>query len=120
MGIGRRDFLKKSAALTAASLVGINLKIKTDGVTLGESASAGENLMRIPEEVKKSPAFKKEGGYTWVRGVGRFCGTGCKVWLGFKDGKPAVIRGEKNSAINFGFLCMKAVSYTHLTLPTKA
>jgi len=114
MGIGRRDFLKKSAALTAASLVGINLKIKADGVTLGESASAGENLMRIPDEVKKSPAYKEEGGYTWVRGVCRFCGTGCKVWLGFKDGKPAVIRGERNSAINFGFLCMKGMLFYKL------
>jgi len=114
MGIGRRDFLKKSAALTAASLVGINLKIKVDGVTLGESASAGENLMRIPEEVKKSPAYTEQDGYVWVRGVCRFCGTGCKVWLGFKDGKPAVIRGERNSAINFGFLCMKGMLFYKL------
>ncbi len=114
MGIGRRDFLKKSAALTAASLVGINLKIKTDGVTLGESASAGENLMRIPEEVKKSPAYKEEDGYTWVRGTCRFCGTGCKVWLGFRNGKPAVIRGERKSAINFGFLCMKGMLFYKL------
>jgi nitrate reductase NapA len=110
MGIGRRDFLKKSAALTAASLVGVNLKIKTDGIEL-EQAHAGENLAQIPQEVKNSPAYKKEGNMEWVRGVCRFCGTGCKVWLGLRNGKPAVIRGEKNSQINFGFLCMKGMLF---------
>ena len=113
MGIGRRDFLKKSAALTAASLVGINLKIKADGLKT-EEAVAGENLAQIPEEVKNSPAYKKEGNMEWVRGVCRFCGTGCKVWLGLRNGKPAVIRGERNSAINFGFLCMKGMLFYKL------
>jgi nitrate reductase NapA len=113
MGIGRRDFLKKSAALTAASLVGVNLKIKADGVSTFE-ASAGENLAQIPEEVKRSPAYKKEGNIEWVRGVCRFCGTGCKVWLGLKNGKPAIIRGEKHSQINFGFLCMKGMLFYKL------
>jgi len=114
MGIGRREFLKKSAALTAASLVGINLKIDLKGAKLAEDASASESLAQIPEEVKRSPAYKKEGEYEWVRGVCRFCGTGCKVWLGLKNGKPAVIRGEKDSAINFGFLCMKGMLFYKL------
>ena len=113
MGIGRRDFIKKSAALTAASLVGVNLKIKADQLGFEEAKAEG-NLMRIPEEVKRSPAYKQEGGYTWVRGVCRFCGTGCKVWLGFRNGKPAVIRGERHSEINFGFLCMKGMLFYKL------
>jgi len=106
MAIGRREFIKKTAALTAASLVGMNLKIKGDAV---EEAEAGQSV--IPEEVKKSPAYKVEGGYEWVRGVCRFCGTGCKVWLGLKNGKPAVIRGVKDSVINYGYLCMKGMLF---------
>ena len=61
MGVGRRDFLKKSAALTAASLVGVNLKIKADGIGVEEAKA--ENLAQIPDEVKNSPAYKKEAGY---------------------------------------------------------
>ncbi|MEO2068268.1 MAG: molybdopterin-dependent oxidoreductase [Desulfurobacteriaceae bacterium] len=113
MGIGRREFLKKSAALTAASFVGINLKIKANGIGI-EEAKAEESLVQIPEEVRKSSAYKVEGGYEWVRGVCRFCGTGCKVWLGFKNGKPAIIRGERSSAINQGFLCMKGMLFYKL------
>ncbi len=112
MGITRRDFIKNSVALTAASLAGISLKI--DGKKIGINTAEAKGLSNIAEEVKKSPAYKVEGGYTWVRGVCRFCGTGCKVWLGLKDGKPAIISGVRNSSINSGFLCMKGMLFYKL------
>ncbi len=85
MDIRRRDFLKKMAAITAASMVGMNLKI--------EGARAQETADR------------------WVRGTCRFCGVGCRVELGIKNGKPVAIRGVPDSKTNFGFLCMKGMLF---------
>jgi len=118
MKADRREFLKKSIALTTASLVGINLKL--DKTSLLAKANAQEwdeeeNLVQIPEEVRKSSAYREdEDGTIWVRGVCRFCGVGCKVWLGIKNGKPAIIRGEENSFINKGLLCMKGMLFYKL------
>ncbi len=116
MKADRREFLKKSAALTAASLVGINLKLDKGSLITKANAQEWmdeeEDLLQVPEEVKNSPSYKEDDdGTVWVRGVCRFCGTGCKVWLGFRDGKPAIIRGVENSEINHGLLCMKGMLF---------
>jgi len=115
MGVGRREFLKKTAALTAASFVGIDLGIKVEGKFDEAFGAEGESIVQIPDEVKNSPAYMvDEQGIEWVRGVCRFCGTGCKVWLGLKNGRPIRIRGEKRSEINHGFLCMKGMLFYEL------
>ncbi len=42
----------------------------------------------------------------WVKGVCRFCGTGCGVMVGVKNGKVVQVKGDPNNH-NEGFLCLK-------------
>jgi nitrate reductase NapA len=83
----RRDFIKKAAALSAASYVSMNLPI--DGI----------NTARADE------------GVTWHRGSCRLCGVGCRVELGVKDKTPMGLRGVSESRTNFGYVCMKGMYF---------
>ncbi len=89
MGITRREFLKHMAAITAASMVGMHLPLKGD----------------------EAQAAQVDG---WHRGTCRFCGVGCRVELGVKNGKPVAIRGVPQAKTNFGFLCMKGMLFYKL------
>ena len=90
MALTRREFLKRTAALTAASFAGIKLPF-----TLEKEAQAAD-------------------ADRWVRGVCRFCGVGCRVELGLKNGRPVAIRGVPESRTNFGYLCMKGMLFYQL------
>lgn len=74
----RRDFLKASAAASAL-------------VALGSRAQA----------VPPDPA-----GLTWTKSVCRYCGTGCGLYVGAKDGKVVQVKGDADDH-NAGFLCLK-------------
>jgi len=81
MNISRRQFIKASAAAAVASAVGVSL----------------------PKTI-----FAKESGVDkWVKGACRFCGTGCGVYVGVKNGKVVSIKGNPKAKTNFGFLCVK-------------
>lgn len=69
----RREFLKRTAALSAASYVGMNLPFREEGL----AKAAGDTI--------------------WHRGSCRLCGVGCRVELGVKDGKPVALRGVPKS-----------------------
>lgn len=83
----RREFIKRSAALSAASYVGMNLSI------------SGQHAARAEENM------------TWHRGSCRLCGVGCRVELGVKNGNPVALRGVPESRTNFGYLCMKGMHF---------
>ena len=83
----RRDFIKKAAALSAASCVGIQLPF---------------NL---------AEAKKAEAGVSWHRGTCRLCGVGCRLELGVKNGQPIGMRGVPEARTNFGYLCMKGMNF---------
>jgi len=78
MTLSRREFLKGTAAAIALSAVG--------GPCF---AAAG-----------------REEADTWVKGVCRYCGTGCGVLIGVKGGKAVSIKGDPNNH-NQGLLCLK-------------
>jgi len=44
---------------------------------------------------------------TWGKAPCRFCGTGCGVEVGVKDGKALAVRGDQASPVNKGLLCVK-------------
>ncbi len=90
MGLSRREFIKRTAALTAASYVGMNLPLK---------------------EENRAQASDVDG---WHRGVCRLCGTGCRVELGVKGGKAVALRGVTGSRTNMGYLCMKGMLFYRL------
>lgn len=83
----RRDFLKKTAALSAASYVGMKLPFDKNSV-----AQAEESI-------------------SWHRGSCRLCGVGCRVELGVKNGQPVGLRGVPQARTNFGYVCMKGMHF---------
>jgi len=83
----RREFLKKTAALSAASYVGMNLPYERIGVA--EAADV----------------------QSWHRGSCRLCGVGCRVELGVNNGKAVALRGVPDSRTNFGYVCMKGMLF---------
>jgi nitrate reductase NapA len=80
MDITRRQLLKYSAALAAASAIGLELP--------------------LPKALEAAHAEK------WVKGVCRFCGAGCGVYAGVSKGKVVAVQGDKDNW-NKGFLCIK-------------
>lgn len=81
MAVSRREFLKASAAATAAASIGVSLM-------------PGGNLF----------ADKTE----WHKSVCRYCGVGCGVMVGQKGDKIVAVKGDKDNTINIGHLCVKA------------
>ncbi|MGA1861298.1 nitrate reductase [Deferribacter thermophilus] len=80
MSLSRRDFIKLSIASATAASIGLSL----------------------PKQAESKELVDK-----WVKGVCRFCGTGCGVYVGVKDGKVVAIKGNPDAKTNFGFLCIK-------------
>lgn len=81
MNTSRREFLRvfaMSAAMAAAS---------------------GAGLPRLAHAESDAPD-------KWVKGVCRYCGTGCGVMIGVRDGKAVAIQGDPNNH-NAGLLCLK-------------
>ena len=92
----RRDFVKISAATTAAAL------------SSGSLAGA-VGAVAAP---------------TWVKSVCRFCGTGCGVQLAIQDKQLVALRGDVDHPTTKGLVCAKALflpkivhSPTRLTRP---
>ena len=83
MSMTRREMIKLSAAAFAAA---------TLNIPFAGAASGSEEAIEVDK---------------WVKGACRFCGTGCGVYVGVKDGKVVGIRGNPQAETNFGFLCVK-------------
>ncbi len=82
MELSRRDFLKASAAAAAC-------------------AAAGAPLLYSKE------AEAAEAGITWGKAPCRFCGTGCGVLVGVKEGKIVATKGDPQAPVNKGLNCIK-------------
>jgi nitrate reductase (cytochrome) len=54
-----------------------------------------------------SPHLRVIDGVSWDKAPCRFCGTGCHVQVGVKDGKVVAIAGDRNAEVNKGLLCVK-------------
>ncbi|WP_101341219.1 nitrate reductase catalytic subunit NapA [Cereibacter azotoformans] len=77
----RRSFLKATAAAATASAAGIPLA----GPALAEAAD----------------------GIRWDKAACRFCGTGCSVLVGVKDGRVVATQGDPEAPVNRGLNCIK-------------
>jgi nitrate reductase NapA len=80
----RRDFLKASVAASAAMTVGIPLT-----------------------ERSRAMAGAAEADWKWDKAVCRFCGTGCGILVGTKDGRVVGTKGDPQSPVNRGLNCIK-------------
>ncbi len=84
MSLNRRDFLKNSAAVAAASAVGIS----------------------VPKEAQAA-AQKAESTWRWDKAACRFCGTGCGIMLATKGGRIVAVKGDPAAPVNRGLNCIK-------------
>jgi nitrate reductase NapA len=82
MKLNRRDFIKANAAAAAAAVAGTHLP-------------ASQALA------------KGDDGIRWDKAPCRFCGVGCSVLVGTKDGKVVATQGDPDAPVNRGLNCIK-------------
>ncbi len=92
MTLSRRDFVKHCAASAAFASLPIGL------------SGCGNDATGSAEGVPLDPTL------TWDKAPCRFCGTGCGVMVGVKNGKIAAVAGDELNPVNKGLLCIKGYS----------
>ena len=88
----RRDFLRASAMAVAA------------GIAQDRAAAQQTELHAVPPGGEQLPILP---GVEWNKAPCRFCGTGCHVQVGVKNGKVVAVSGDRQAPVNKGLLCVK-------------
>jgi nitrate reductase NapA len=81
----RRDFIKINAIAATAAAAGVTIP------GIGEALAAA----------------KEDKSIRWDKGVCRYCGTGCGVLVGVKDGRVVATQGDPDAPVNKGLNCIK-------------
>jgi nitrate reductase (cytochrome) len=78
---------------------------------LGVSATAGL-ASAVPRELLVPPEAQAQDvvAERWEKAPCRFCGTGCGVLVGLRQGRVVAVRGDEEAAVNRGMLCVKGSS----------
>ncbi|WP_425073319.1 nitrate reductase catalytic subunit NapA [Sagittula sp. S175] len=79
----RRAFLKATAAASTAAAAGLTLPVDAAAQQAGNA------------------------GIRWDKAPCRFCGTGCSVLVGTKDGRVVATQGDPDAPVNRGLNCIK-------------
>jgi nitrate reductase NapA len=82
MTLNRREFIKANALAATAAAAGIALP----------AANA---------------AAQGPAGLRWDKAACRFCGTGCSILVGCKDGRVVATQGDPDAPVNRGLSCIK-------------
>jgi nitrate reductase (cytochrome) len=85
MTLNRRDMLKAQAAAIAAATAGISLPVAAQPIPGGAAA------LQI----------------RWSKAPCRFCGTGCGVMVGVREGQVVATHGDMQAEVNRGLNCVK-------------
>ena len=85
MQVTRRDLIKAHAVTAAATAIGISVP---GAQALAQSTGSGDDIR-------------------WDKGACRFCGTGCGVLIGVKDGRVVATQGDPDAPVNKGLNCIK-------------
>ncbi|MCW5587129.1 MAG: twin-arginine translocation signal domain-containing protein, partial [Chromatiales bacterium] len=80
----RREFIKTNAIAVTAAAAGITIP----------------GVQAIAETTDDS-------GIRWDKAPCRFCGTGCSVLVGTKDGRVVATQGDPDAPVNRGLNCIK-------------
>ena len=80
--VSRRDFIKISIAAATAAAVGLP----------------------VPDHTALADP---EAGWTWDKGVCRFCGVGCGLRIATRKGRVTAVAGDPDNPVNRGLLCVK-------------
>ena len=84
MKLNRRDFIKTNAIVATAAAAGITIP----GINTAMAKSGGSKIR-------------------WDKAACRFCGTGCSVLVGTKDGRVVATQGDPDAPVNRGLNCIK-------------
>src|SRR5215212_1502205 len=84
MELSRSDMMKAQAAAAAAVAANVTLPAQAQNIPLGEE-------LRLK----------------WDKAPCRFCGTGCGVMVGVKDGRVVATHGDMRAEVNRGLNCVK-------------
>lgn len=84
--LDRREFVKMSALAAASAM-----------------AASRAGIASLPPAEAAHPGR----AITWDKAPCRFCGTGCHVQVGVRDGKVVAIQGDPLADVNKGLLCAK-------------
>lgn len=82
MSLSRRDFIKANAVVATAAAAGMSVPVA------------------VAEAAQKSDI-------RWDKAVCRFCGTGCGVLVGVKDGRVVATQADPEAPVNRGLNCIK-------------
>ncbi len=82
MTVSRREFIKTNAAVATAAAAGMALP------TGSAQAAVSDNIR-------------------WDKAPCRFCGTGCSVLVGTKNGRVVATQGDPEAPVNRGLNCIK-------------
>src|SRR3982751_2658323 len=85
MSLSRRELLKAQAAAVAAAPAGMTAPLNAQPVQGGAGSL----------EIK------------WSKAPCRFCGTGCGVMVGVKEGRVVATHGDMQAEVNRGLNCVK-------------
>ncbi len=83
MKLSRRNFIKTNAIAATAAAAGITIP------GINTAMAKANNKIR------------------WDKAACRFCGTGCSVLIGTKDGRVVATQGDPESPVNRGLNCIK-------------
>jgi nitrate reductase NapA len=83
MTMNRREFLKANAAAAAAASIG------------------------VPLAAPKDAGAAHDTGIRWDKAPCRFCGTGCSVLVGVRNGRVVATQGDPDAPVNKGLNCIK-------------
>ena len=84
MKLSRREFVRANAAAATAAVAGVTLPGAKQAL-----AAAGEDSIR------------------WDKAPCRFCGVGCSVLVGTRDGRIVATQGDPEAPVNRGLNCIK-------------
>ena len=85
MKLTRREAIKAKAASAAAAVAGVS----------------------VPAYAQPIPGGKEAVDIKWSKAACRFCGTGCSVMVGTKQGKVVATHGDQKAEVNRGLNCVK-------------
>ncbi len=85
MKLSRRDYIKANAVALAAGVAGMTANVSASNLVTDSSKT----------ELK------------WSKAPCRFCGTGCSVMVGTKEGKVVATHGDVKAEVNRGLNCVK-------------
>jgi len=75
-------------------------------VKLAAMTAATTAAARVSGTAEAAPP-PSQPGVSWDKAPCRFCGTGCHVQVGVKEGKVVAIAGDQDADVNRGLLCVK-------------